>query len=35
MRPRESEGAFLQFGDIAVLDAVEIVDWWPTFPVAA
>ncbi len=35
LRPRESEGAFLQFGDIAVFDAGEIVDWWPTFPVAA
>ena len=35
MRPRESEGAFLQYGDIAVFEAGEIVGWWPTFPVAA
>ena len=35
MRPRESEGAFLQFGDLAVFEGDEIVDWWPTFPVAA
>lgn len=35
MRPRESEGAFLHFGDIAVFEDGEIVDWWPTFPVAA
>ena len=35
MRPTESEGVFLQFGDIAVYDAGEIADWWPTFPVHA
>ena len=34
-RPRESEGVFLQYGDIAVYDGAEIVDRWPTFPVAA
>jgi D-serine deaminase-like pyridoxal phosphate-dependent protein len=34
-RPRESEGVFLQFGDIAVYDGAEIADRWPTFPVAA
>lgn len=35
MRPTESEGVFLQFGDIAVYDGAEIADWWPTFPVHA
>jgi D-serine deaminase-like pyridoxal phosphate-dependent protein len=34
-RPRESEGVFLQFGDIAVYDGAEITERWPTFPVAA
>jgi D-serine deaminase-like pyridoxal phosphate-dependent protein len=34
-RPRESEGVFLQFGDIAVYDGGEIAERWPTFPVAA
>ncbi|MGZ5932688.1 MAG: alanine racemase [Rhizomicrobium sp.] len=34
-RPRESEGVFLQFGDLAVYDGGEIVARWPTFPVAA
>ena len=34
-RPRESEGVFLQFGDIAVYDGAEIAERWPTFPVAA
>ncbi|HEY5007265.1 MAG TPA: alanine racemase [Caulobacteraceae bacterium] len=34
-RPRESEGVFLQFGDLAVYDGAEIADRWPTFPVAA
>jgi D-serine deaminase-like pyridoxal phosphate-dependent protein len=34
-RPRESEGVFLQFGDIAVYDGDEIAERWPTFPVAA
>ena len=34
-RPRESEGVFLQFGDIAVYDGGEITERWPTFPVAA
>ena len=32
MRPTESEGVFLQFGDIAVYDGGEISGWWPTFP---
>jgi D-serine deaminase-like pyridoxal phosphate-dependent protein len=32
MRPTESEGVFLQFGDIAVYDGEEISSWWPTFP---
>jgi D-serine deaminase-like pyridoxal phosphate-dependent protein len=31
LRPRESEGSFLQFGDIAVYDGEEIAAWWPTF----
>ena len=35
LRPTESEGVFLQFGDIAVYDGADIVDWWPTFPVHA
>jgi len=35
MRPTESEGVFLQFGDIAVYDGGEIVERWPTFKVAA
>ncbi len=34
-RPRESEGVFLQFGDLAVYDGSEIAERWPTFPVAA
>jgi D-serine deaminase-like pyridoxal phosphate-dependent protein len=34
-RPRESEGTFLQFGDLAIYDGGEIVARWPTFPVAA
>jgi D-serine deaminase-like pyridoxal phosphate-dependent protein len=34
-RPRESEGVFLQFGDIAVYDGGEIATRWPIFPVAA
>ena len=35
MRPTESEGVFLQFGDIAVYDGGEIAAWWPTFPAHA
>jgi D-serine deaminase-like pyridoxal phosphate-dependent protein len=35
MRPTESEGVFLQFGDIAVYDGEEISGWWPTFPIHA
>ncbi|HEX3916168.1 MAG TPA: alanine racemase [Caulobacteraceae bacterium] len=35
MRPTESEGVFLQFGDIAVYDGEAISGWWPTFPVHA
>jgi D-serine deaminase-like pyridoxal phosphate-dependent protein len=35
LRPTESEGVFLQFGDIAVYDGEEIGGWWPTFPVHA
>jgi D-serine deaminase-like pyridoxal phosphate-dependent protein len=34
-RPKESEGVFLQFGDILVFDGHDIVERWPTFPVAA
>jgi D-serine deaminase-like pyridoxal phosphate-dependent protein len=35
MRPTESEGVFLQFGDIAVYDGNEISAWWPTFRIHA
>jgi len=35
MRPHESEGTFLQYGDAAVYDGGEIVARWPTFPIAA
>jgi D-serine deaminase-like pyridoxal phosphate-dependent protein len=35
MRPTESEGVFLQFGDIAVYDGEAIADWWPTFRIHA
>ncbi len=35
MRPTESEGVFLQFGDIAVYEGGEIAAWWPAFPVHA
>ena len=34
-RPRESEGVFLQYGDLLVYDRGEIVDRWPVFPTAA
>jgi D-serine deaminase-like pyridoxal phosphate-dependent protein len=32
LRPHQSEFVFLQFGDIAVYEAGEIVDYWPVFP---
>ena len=35
MRPTESEGVFLQFGDIAVYDGEDISAWWPTFRIHA
>jgi D-serine deaminase-like pyridoxal phosphate-dependent protein len=35
MRPTESEGVFLQFGDIAVFDGEAISAWWPTFRIHA
>jgi D-serine deaminase-like pyridoxal phosphate-dependent protein len=35
MRPTESEGVFLQFGDLAVYDGQEISAWWPTFRIHA
>jgi D-serine deaminase-like pyridoxal phosphate-dependent protein len=35
MRPTESEGVFLQFGDILVYDGAEITERWPTFAIAA
>jgi D-serine deaminase-like pyridoxal phosphate-dependent protein len=35
MRPTESEGVFLQFGDIAVYDGEKISTWWRTFPIHA
>ncbi|SFF25564.1 D-serine deaminase, pyridoxal phosphate-dependent [Fontimonas thermophila] len=31
LRPRQSESVFLQFGDLAVFDRGEIVDFWPVF----
>lgn len=31
LRPHQSEFVFLQFGDIAVYDAGEIVSYWPVF----
>ncbi|SDE41807.1 alanine racemase [Kordiimonas lacus] len=34
-RPQQSEAVFLQFGDIAVYDGGEIVDFWPVFPASA
>ncbi|MEM9054375.1 MAG: alanine racemase [Pseudomonadota bacterium] len=34
-RPHQSEAVFLQFGDIAIYDAGEIVDMWPVFPASA
>jgi len=30
-RPTQSEAVFLQFGELAVYDKGEIVDWWPVF----
>jgi D-serine deaminase-like pyridoxal phosphate-dependent protein len=35
LRPTESEGVFLQFGDIAVYDGQEIAAWWPTYRIHA
>jgi D-serine deaminase-like pyridoxal phosphate-dependent protein len=35
MRPTESEGVLLQFGDLAVYDGQEISAWWPTFKIHA
>jgi D-serine deaminase-like pyridoxal phosphate-dependent protein len=35
LRPTESEGVFLQFGDIAVFDGEAISAWWPTFRIHA
>ncbi len=32
LRPHQSEFVFLEFGDIAVYDHGEIVDYWPVFP---
>lgn len=34
-RPHQSEAVFLQFGDIAVYENGEIVDFWPVFEAAA
>jgi D-serine deaminase-like pyridoxal phosphate-dependent protein len=31
-RPHQSEFVFLQFGDLAVYDQGQIVDYWPVFP---
>jgi D-serine deaminase-like pyridoxal phosphate-dependent protein len=35
MRPTQSEGVFLQFGDIGVYDGEDISAWWPTFRIHA
>lgn len=35
LRPAESEGVFLQFGDILVYDGQDITTRWPTFPIHA
>ena len=35
LRPTESEGVLLQFGDIAVYDGREVSAWWPTFRIHA
>lgn len=35
MRPGESQGVLLQFGDIGVYDGDEIGAWWPTFRIHA
>jgi D-serine deaminase-like pyridoxal phosphate-dependent protein len=35
LRPTQSEGVFLRFGDIAVYDGQAICAWWPTFPIHA
>ena len=34
-RPHQSEAVFLQFGDIAVYESGEIVDFWPVFDASA
>ena len=31
LRPTQSEFVFLQFGDIAVYEGGDIVDFWPVF----
>lgn len=35
LRPHQSEAVFLQFGDIAVYEDGEIVDYWPVFTASA
>ena len=35
LRPHQSEAVFLQFGDIAVYEDGEIVDYWPVFEASA
>jgi D-serine deaminase-like pyridoxal phosphate-dependent protein len=35
LRPTESEGELLRFGDLAVFDGENITAWWPTFSIAA
>lgn len=35
LRPSQSEAVFLQFGDCAVYQDGQIVDWWPVFDVSA
>ncbi|CAI8390491.1 MAG: alanine racemase [Hyphomonadaceae bacterium] len=35
LRPHQSEALFMQFGDIAIYEDGEIVDYWPVFPASA
>ncbi len=35
LRPTESEGVLLQFGDLAVYEGDEIIERWPTFRISA
>ena len=35
LRPHQSEALFMQFGDIAIYEDAEIVDYWSVFPASA